>query len=174
MKMMTNFFAIPGDGHDHFMVSSQCADKHLACYADFRPDGVLSLLVVNKNPDSPIKTKVQIKGFKPDSSAKGWIFDKDNYQWETDSVPYHADPDKPPTLYSVDDVSKNLVGTSRKRFLGLLGAGAGMEAVPLPVGDRVEASLATAAAAMVAGAGMVRVHDVAATVQVARLYGPAA
>jgi dihydropteroate synthase len=42
------------------------------------------------------------------------------------------------------------------------------------VADRVEASLATAAAAMVAGAGLVRVHDVAATVQVARLYGPAA
>ena len=43
-----------------------------------------------------------------------------------------------------------------------------------PVEERVEGSLATAAAAMVAGAGMVRVHDVAATVQVARLYGPAA
>ena len=40
--------------------------------------------------------------------------------------------------------------------------------------DRAEGSLATAAAALVAGAGMVRVHDVAATVQVARLYGPAA
>jgi len=65
-----------------------------------------------------------------------------------------------------------LVGTSRKRFLGLLGGGGGAE--PLPVADRAEASLATAAAAMVAGAGMVRVHDVAATVQVARLYGPAA
>jgi dihydropteroate synthase len=65
-----------------------------------------------------------------------------------------------------------LVGTSRKRFLGLLGGGA--EAEPVPVADRAEASLATAAAAMVAGAGMLRVHDVAATVQVARLYGPAA
>ena len=43
-----------------------------------------------------------------------------------------------------------------------------------PVEERAEGSLATAAAAMVAGAGMVRVHDVAATVQVARLYGPAA
>ena len=40
--------------------------------------------------------------------------------------------------------------------------------------DRGEGSLATAAAAMVAGVGMVRVHDVAATVQVGRLYGPAA
>lgn len=66
-----------------------------------------------------------------------------------------------------------LVGSSRKRFLGVLapGVGAGEAA---PVEERAEGSLATAAAAMVAGVGMVRVHDVAATVQVARLYGPAA
>jgi dihydropteroate synthase len=66
-----------------------------------------------------------------------------------------------------------VVGTSRKRFLGLLAAGPGATE-PVPVSERAEGSLATAAAAMVAGAGMVRVHDVAATVQVARLYGPAA
>jgi dihydropteroate synthase len=65
-----------------------------------------------------------------------------------------------------------LVGTSRKRFLGVLAADAGAQ--PAPPEDREEGSLATAAAALVAGAGMVRVHDVAATVQVARLYGPAA
>jgi dihydropteroate synthase len=69
-----------------------------------------------------------------------------------------------------------VVGTSRKRFLGLLAASPaptpGTE--PAPLADRLEGSLATAAAALVAGAGMVRVHDVAATVQVARLYGPAA
>jgi dihydropteroate synthase len=69
-----------------------------------------------------------------------------------------------------------LVGTSRKRFLGVLAAGGaeGEDRAPVPVADRLEGSLATAAAALVAGAGMVRVHDVAATVQVARLYGPAA
>jgi dihydropteroate synthase len=65
-----------------------------------------------------------------------------------------------------------LVGTSRKRFLGLLADPGGPE--PAPMADRAEGSLATAAAALVAGAGMVRVHDVAATVQMARLYGPAA
>ncbi len=65
-----------------------------------------------------------------------------------------------------------LVGTSRKRFLGVLAARGGD--VPAPVTERLEGSLATAAAALVAGAGMVRVHDVAATVQLVRLYGPAA
>ena len=60
------------------------------------------------------------------------------------------------------------------------------QAVPRPAGgsarerraagveERVEGSLATAALAMVAGVSMVRVHDVAVTVQAARLYGPAA
>jgi dihydropteroate synthase len=67
-----------------------------------------------------------------------------------------------------------LVGASRKRFLGVLAAGAKDQADPAPVSERFEGSLAAAATAMVAGVGMVRVHDVAATVQVARLYGPAA
>jgi dihydropteroate synthase len=66
-----------------------------------------------------------------------------------------------------------LVGTSRKRFLGLLAAPAGNNE-PLGVDERMEGSLATATLAMVAGAAAVRVHDVAVTVQAARLYGPAA
>ena len=57
-----------------------------------------------------------------------------------------------------------LVGTSRKSFLGALSGGAGPE-------DRLEGSVATATLAMVAGAAMVRVHDVAATVAAARVLG---
>jgi len=61
-----------------------------------------------------------------------------------------------------------MVGTSRKSFLGRFGAtGDG----PVPVGDRLEASLATATWCMVRGAGMVRVHDVAPSLQAARLVG---
>ena len=56
-----------------------------------------------------------------------------------------------------------LVGSSRKRFLGLLG---GRE---LPAAQRLDASLATATVAMAAGAALVRVHDVAATVRAAGL-----
>jgi dihydropteroate synthase len=60
-----------------------------------------------------------------------------------------------------------VVGTSRKAFLGLLAGGAGPE-------DRVEGSVATATLAAVAGASMVRVHDVAETVAALRLLEQAA
>lgn len=56
-----------------------------------------------------------------------------------------------------------LVGTSRKRFLGEVG-GSG-----LPPEERLAASIATAVAAMEGGADMLRVHDVAPTVQAARI-----
>ncbi|HEX3979807.1 MAG TPA: dihydropteroate synthase [Acidimicrobiales bacterium] len=63
-----------------------------------------------------------------------------------------------------------MVGTSRKSFLGALSRSPGGPAVP--VADRLPASLATATWAMQQGARMVRVHDVSATVQAARLVGP--
>jgi dihydropteroate synthase len=80
--------------------------------------------------------------------------------------------------------SRVLVGTSRKRFLGQFGAGHGQRAPAedrpaedrpaedRPAEDRMEASLATAVWCMAAGAGMVRVHDVSATVDAAVLVGP--
>jgi dihydropteroate synthase len=62
-----------------------------------------------------------------------------------------------------------MVGTSRKSFLGVLSSLPGRP--PRAVDDRLPASLATATWAMEQGARMVRVHDVAATVQAARLVG---
>jgi dihydropteroate synthase len=58
-----------------------------------------------------------------------------------------------------------LVGASRKGFLGALMGGA-------PAADRLEGSLAVAVWAATAGVAMVRVHDVAATVDALRLVGP--
>jgi dihydropteroate synthase len=56
------------------------------------------------------------------------------------------------------------VGTSRKRFVQTLTHAAGPD-------DALEGSLATAVAALAAGAGMVRVHDVRDTVHAARIVG---
>ena len=65
-----------------------------------------------------------------------------------------------------------LVGTSRKSFLGRIAAGTlESEGPPAPVSERYEGSLASATVAMVNGAAAVRVHDVAATVQAAKLVG---
>jgi dihydropteroate synthase len=72
-----------------------------------------------------------------------------------------------------------LVGTSRKSFIGHLGAGGSPDGrvgdiPPLGSHDRLEGSLASAVWAMACGAAVVRVHDVAATVQAARLFGEVA
>jgi dihydropteroate synthase len=56
------------------------------------------------------------------------------------------------------------VGASRKSFLGRLTDGAGAD-------DRLEGSLAVATWAMLHGAAMVRVHDVAETVRAAKVAG---
>jgi dihydropteroate synthase len=55
-----------------------------------------------------------------------------------------------------------LIGTSRKRFLGELLGGAEPD-------DRLEGTAATVALAIAGGADVVRVHDVAAMVRVARV-----
>lgn len=64
-----------------------------------------------------------------------------------------------------------LVGTSRKGFLGTLVGRSDGAAVPAPVGDRLDGSLATATWAMTCGAAMVRAHDVRATVHAAQVIG---
>jgi len=62
-----------------------------------------------------------------------------------------------------------LVGTSRKSFLGRLASGPDGE--PAGAQDRLAGSIATATWAMLAGASMIRVHDVAGAVQAATLVG---
>ena len=72
-----------------------------------------------------------------------------------------------------------LVGTSRKSFIGHLCDGGSPdgrvgEVPPLGAHARLDGSLASAVWAMACGAAVVRVHDVAATVQAAQLFGEVA
>jgi len=60
-----------------------------------------------------------------------------------------------------------VIGTSRKSFLGRLSPAA--DGNPAPVEDRLEGSLSTAVWSITQGAAMVRVHDVAETVQAVRI-----
>ena len=76
---------------------------------------------------------------------------------------------QPPLLGSLDDLVATgypvMVGTSRKSFLGRWPPAA--DGTPAPSTERLPGSLATATWAMQQGARMVRVHDVAPTVQAA-------
>jgi dihydropteroate synthase len=65
-----------------------------------------------------------------------------------------------------------VIGASRKSFLGRLTPGP--DGTPAPPLDRLEASIATAAWAILQGVDMVRVHDVAPAVQAVRLAQAAA
>ena len=60
-----------------------------------------------------------------------------------------------------------LIGTSRKSFIGRLLARE--DGTPAPAADRLHGSLATITAAILKGADIVRVHDVAATVETIRV-----
>ena len=62
-----------------------------------------------------------------------------------------------------------LIGTSRKRFIGQIAAPGGSS--PLGPDERFEGSLASATWAMACGVSVVRVHDVRATAQAARIVG---
>jgi dihydropteroate synthase len=58
-----------------------------------------------------------------------------------------------------------MVGTSRKSTLGTLAARADRTRTIPPAGDRLEGSVATATWSLLRGAGMLRVHEVSATVR---------
>ncbi len=62
-----------------------------------------------------------------------------------------------------------LVGTSRKTFLGRIAAGGPDSSSPRPTSERFEGSLASAVWSMTCGVRAVRVHDVRATRDAARL-----
>jgi dihydropteroate synthase len=61
-----------------------------------------------------------------------------------------------------------LVGTSNKRFLGVIGSNGGPA---LATDERAEGSLASSTWAMAQGVHMVRVHDVVSNSRAARLLG---
>ena len=97
MKMLTNYWSKSGDLEVHKLVDTKSSEKFLAAYTDLKPDGSLSVIVVNKDPKEPYKTTVSVAGYKPAADAKVYSFDKSNYDWKTDNAPYHADPDNAPS-----------------------------------------------------------------------------
>lgn len=97
MQLLAADWASAGDSQTHTLVSSTSSQPLLASYADLRPGGSVSLLVVNQDPSNSYAATIGLGSFAPSPVADVWTFDATNYTWETAAVPYHADPDLPPT-----------------------------------------------------------------------------
>ena len=107
MQMMATDWAVGGDSSVNQLVSANSSAATLVAYADSRPDGVLSLIVVNKDPTNSYNTTLNISSFIPDPTAPSWTFDSAHYAWETTTSPYHASPDSAPTSTLVSEVSSS-------------------------------------------------------------------
>lgn len=111
MKMMTNDWAIPGDTNSHQLIQTAVAvsgapTSLLAAYSDYRPDGIFSIVVINKDPTNTYNTQVSGIPFSPNSTANMWTFNSTNYAWvTTGATPYHASPDTAPNSGTISNAS---------------------------------------------------------------------
>ena len=98
MRMMATDWAVAGDTSSHSLVQATSSQGLLNAYADLRPDGLLSLMVVNSDPSNTTTATLNFTGFTPAANAVRYTFNDSNYQWlTTTGTPYHASPDLPPT-----------------------------------------------------------------------------
>src|SRR5665213_2978197 len=112
MQMLTQRWAIAADTNTHTLVQTVSSlPLAVSAYADLRPDGVLSLLVINKDPVNAYTTTLDFSGFAPNATASTWTFNASNYAWETTTLPYHAAPDSSPTAASDSGVASGYIHT---------------------------------------------------------------
>jgi hypothetical protein len=136
MQLLATDWAIAGDSRTHTLVSSTSSAPLLATYADLRPDGSLSLLVVNEDPANAYSTTISLGSFAPATAADVWTFDAKNYAWETTAAPYHAAPDLPPTYALTCGAAASTsftfapAGVTVIRFAGAGAPDAGVTTVP--------------------------------------------
>ena len=97
MQMMSSLWAMAGETRPHQLVATTSSQSSLAAYAAVRPDGALTLAVINQDEANAYSASINLAPFVPATAADVWTFDAHNYAWETTTAPYHAEPDTGPT-----------------------------------------------------------------------------
>jgi peptidoglycan/xylan/chitin deacetylase (PgdA/CDA1 family) len=96
MQLLSAHWAIAGDRSAHTLVNAGSDSPDLYIYADRRPDGILSLLVINRSKDKPHDAQIDLKGFTPTLNAVQWTWSPAQYGWSATTQPYHARPNTGP------------------------------------------------------------------------------
>jgi hypothetical protein len=122
MRMMAANWAIAGDSRPHQLVGTAVHDSAglLAVYSDKRPDGILSLVAINKDPAKPYHATIRLQNFIPAARAKEWTFDSSNYAWQTKNRPFNACPDKAPTAVTLLNVAPSFPVTFKPYSISVL------------------------------------------------------
>lgn len=111
MQMMATDWAIQGDSSTHQLVNTGSSAATLVTFSDYRPDGVLSLMVINQDPANSYTTTINLNGYVPSTTASLWTFNTTNYVWQTTTTPYNANPDTAPVSTLVSGVSSSFAVT---------------------------------------------------------------
>lgn len=120
MQMMATDWAKQGDSSANELVTTTSSAATLVSYADYRPDGVLSLMVVNEDSTNSYATTLNIGPFVPGPTANSWTFNTNNYAWQTTMEPYNANPDSAPTSTLISGVSSSFPVTFSPSSINIL------------------------------------------------------
>lgn len=111
MQLMATDWAISGDSRSHQLVNTGSSAVTLASFADYRPDGGLSLMVINLDSANSYATTIKVNGYSPATTANLYTFNTSNYVWQTTTTPYNANPDTAPVSTLISGVSNSFVQT---------------------------------------------------------------
>lgn len=134
-QMMTQEWAQPKDtDHKQFLATSDVKDSEghvlVTAYALERPDGQWSLMLVNKDYDSPHRVRISFQDGNPGKSnvftgpVTMITFGKAQYQWHASRKQGHADPDEPParsTIVGGESTAYDLPAASLTVLRGKIG-----------------------------------------------------
>lgn len=99
-----------GADHQLFVASSDVRDEQghtlITAYPVLRPDGLWSLMLINKDHDRPHKVRIDFHGNGNNirrfaGTVVVLTFGKEQYQWHAARQKGYADPDRPPAKSSI-------------------------------------------------------------------------
>jgi hypothetical protein len=81
MHALYNHFSSSGSDLGNELVAATSTRRKLRVYANKRDDGILSLLLINKDKYQSYDVNINVSGFTPEADAEVFTIDNTRYQW---------------------------------------------------------------------------------------------